>query len=123
MKTFDGIVRQVAQAVDPQDLPTLRDLRLAYLVLVLKLCDDNKSKAARVLGVDVKTIYNHLKELEALRPRRTMTEVVKELDTAMSVKEGADFHVGPDQADRWGVEPGHYRWQAGEAVRIGDWPS
>lgn len=122
MRTFHGIVEQIAKATNAEDLPPMRDLRLSYLVLVLGLCEQNKSRAARVLGVDVKTIYNHLAELEQIKPTRTMTDVVRELDKAMTVAEDADFNIGPDQAAEWSVEPGHYKWQGGEAVRVGDYP-
>lgn len=124
MRSIDSVWEQITAAGRPEDLPSLRELRHAYLGLVLQACEGNKSRAARVLGVDVKTIHNHLREIEQEnKPRRTMTDVARQLDKAMTMTDGADLRVGPDQAATWGVEPGHYRWDAEkrEAVRIGDY--
>jgi DNA-binding NtrC family response regulator len=52
-------------------LPTLGEVERQYLFLVLKSTGGNKVKAAKILGVTVKTIYNKLdgyKANETLRP-------------------------------------------------------
>ncbi|MEM9457787.1 MAG: sigma-54 dependent transcriptional regulator [Myxococcota bacterium] len=50
----------VAAADDPEDLPTLDELERRYVGRVLKLCGGNKSRAARILGVERRTLYRKL---------------------------------------------------------------
>jgi DNA-binding NtrC family response regulator len=45
---------------DPADLPTLEDLERRYIQRVLKAVAGNKTQAARVLGVDRRTLYRKL---------------------------------------------------------------
>jgi two-component system response regulator HydG len=44
-------------------LPTLRELEDIYVEKVLRTCEDNKAEAARVLGIDRKTLYRRLSQL------------------------------------------------------------
>ncbi|MCA9705810.1 MAG: sigma-54-dependent Fis family transcriptional regulator, partial [Myxococcales bacterium] len=50
----------VAATDDPEDLPTLDELERRYIGRVLQLCAGNKSRAARILGVERRTLYRRL---------------------------------------------------------------
>lgn len=41
----------------PEDLATLDIIKLAYVEYVLRVCAGNKKRAARVLGVSVRSLY------------------------------------------------------------------
>jgi DNA-binding NtrC family response regulator len=47
---------------DPSELLPLQEIERRYIDHVLSACDGNKTKAARVLGLDRKTLYRKLKE-------------------------------------------------------------
>ena len=49
---------------DPQELPSLADLERRYVDRVLRLAGGNKSRAARILGVDRRTLYRKLDRWE-----------------------------------------------------------
>ncbi|MFW5875633.1 MAG: sigma-54-dependent transcriptional regulator [Myxococcota bacterium] len=49
---------------DPSDLPTLEDLERRYIQRVLKAVAGNKTQAAKVLGVDRRTLYRKLERWE-----------------------------------------------------------
>ena len=49
---------------DPADLMPLEDLERRYILHVLEALDGNKSTAARVLGLDRKTLYRKLQQWE-----------------------------------------------------------
>jgi two-component system response regulator HydG len=50
------------------DLPTLHDLEARYVARVLAFTKGNMSKAARILGVDRKTLYRKREELGQITP-------------------------------------------------------
>jgi two-component system response regulator HydG len=50
--------------VDIEHLPTLADLERRYIEKVLRLSKNNKTQAARVLGVDRRTLYRKLDRLD-----------------------------------------------------------
>ncbi len=50
----------VAATDDPEDLPTLEQLERRYIGRVLKLCGGNKSRTARILGMERRTLYRRL---------------------------------------------------------------
>jgi transcriptional regulator of acetoin/glycerol metabolism len=59
----------------PEDealLVSLEQVRRTYLLDVLKACDWNRARAAKVLGVDRKTVYRMMTrfELGSLEPRK-----------------------------------------------------
>jgi len=43
-----------------EDQPTLLHLHQRYIDLILEFTEGNKSQAARILGVNVKTVYNYV---------------------------------------------------------------
>jgi transcriptional regulator with PAS, ATPase and Fis domain len=56
--------RMVIAGSDPADLMPLEDLERRYVLHVLEALDGNKSTAARVLGLDRKTLYRKLQQWE-----------------------------------------------------------
>lgn len=44
------------------ELPTLAELEKRHILNAIALSDGNKTKAAKILGVSLKTIYNKLHE-------------------------------------------------------------
>lgn len=46
--------------VVPTDLPSMEDVERLYTEHVLRVCNQNRSKAARVLKVDRRTLYRHI---------------------------------------------------------------
>jgi two-component system response regulator HydG len=56
--------RVPVEADDPEELLTLSELEARYLRRVLRVVEGNKSKAARVLGIDRRTLYRKLARLE-----------------------------------------------------------
>ncbi|MFW6049960.1 MAG: sigma-54-dependent transcriptional regulator [Myxococcota bacterium] len=52
--------QMVIASDDPSDLPTLEDLERRYIQRVLKAVAGNKTQAAKVLGVDRRTLYRKL---------------------------------------------------------------
>jgi DNA-binding protein Fis len=55
-------------SIDVSALPTLGEVERLYLNLVLEKTGNNKVKAAALLGVSVKTIYNKLDSYKANSP-------------------------------------------------------
>lgn len=53
-----------AAGVDAAALPTLDELERQYIRRVLDRCEDNKSEAARILGIDRKTLYRKLERYD-----------------------------------------------------------
>jgi two-component system response regulator HydG len=49
---------------DPDYLPTLDELERRYIARVLKAAGGNKTQAARILGVDRRTLYRKLERYE-----------------------------------------------------------
>jgi two-component system response regulator AtoC len=43
-----------------QDLPSVEELRQAYIEYVLERVKGNRSRAARILGIDRRTLYRWL---------------------------------------------------------------
>lgn len=43
-------------------MPTLAEIEESYILDVLKATDQNKTKAAKILGIAIKTLYNKLHE-------------------------------------------------------------
>jgi two-component system, NtrC family, response regulator AtoC len=57
--------------LDVSKMPTMAELEREYLMLVLKNNGGSKTKAAKILGFSVKTIYNKLDEYKASEAVRT----------------------------------------------------
>jgi two-component system response regulator HydG len=53
---------------DPELFPTLTEMETRYIERVLEAVDWNKSKAARTLGVDRRTLYRKMERLEIKDP-------------------------------------------------------
>ncbi len=49
---------------DPTLLTSLEEVEHRYIEHVLKAVDDNKTKAAKILGLDRKTLYRKLKQID-----------------------------------------------------------
>ena len=49
---------------DPSELVTLEEIERRYILHVLAAVDDNKALAARLLGLDRKTLYRKLQQYE-----------------------------------------------------------
>ncbi len=49
---------------DPSELVPLDEIERRYILHVLAAVDDNKTLAARVLGLDRKTLYRKLKQYQ-----------------------------------------------------------
>ncbi|MHC5019305.1 MAG: sigma 54-interacting transcriptional regulator [Planctomycetota bacterium] len=58
---FHFLDRSGAPAGSPEDLPTLRDLERRHVLRVLEATGGNKSRAARVLGIERSTLYEKLR--------------------------------------------------------------
>ncbi|MBM4092937.1 MAG: sigma-54-dependent Fis family transcriptional regulator, partial [Planctomycetes bacterium] len=56
--------RMVIGGNDPADLMPLEEVERRYIVHVLSAMGDNKSNAARVLGLDRKTLYRKLRQFD-----------------------------------------------------------
>lgn len=54
----------------PDDLPTLDEMERRYVLQVLDRTAGNKEKAARILGINRRTLYR-MQERWATRPPRT----------------------------------------------------
>ncbi len=54
----------VVPAEDPEYLPTLDELERRYIARVLKVVNGNKTQAAKVLGVDRRTLYRKLERYD-----------------------------------------------------------
>ncbi len=82
---------EVCGEPDPQSLLTLSlaDLEKRHIFRVLASTNGNKSQAARVLGIDTKTLYNKLKSYELGIEKRKRTASRR----AESVKEAAKESV------------------------------
>jgi DNA-binding NtrC family response regulator len=57
MKEVGPILQQIFVHPDIPLLPTWRELREIYINEVLKYADGNKAEAARILGMNRRTIY------------------------------------------------------------------
>jgi len=55
----------------PGELPTLAELERDYILEVLSLVGDKRSEAARILGLDRKTLYRKLKRFEGTSTSKT----------------------------------------------------
>jgi two-component system response regulator HydG len=55
----------VRDDLDPDVLPDLDAVKQAHVRHVLDACGGNRSAAARILGVDRKTLYRRIARLEA----------------------------------------------------------
>ena len=53
---------------DPEELPTLEEVELRYIRRVLRAVGGNKTKAARIIGVDRRTLYRRLERIEEKEP-------------------------------------------------------
>jgi two-component system response regulator HydG len=58
----DQAKRMVIDGIDPNELTTLAELEGRYVRRVLAACDGNKTHAARVLGIDRRSLYRRLEE-------------------------------------------------------------
>jgi two-component system response regulator HydG len=66
------------------DLPTLDELERRYISQVLKLVNGNKTHAAKVLGVDRRTLYRKLERMETEQERRESEVIQAHLQPAPS---------------------------------------
>ncbi len=48
----------------PEGSPTLRDVEMKYIQVVLEKCNGNKPAAAKELGIALKTLYNKINQLQ-----------------------------------------------------------
>jgi len=55
--------------------PQMRDIEEAYVKLVLKHTNNNKTRAAKILGISIRTLQNRLGELASAEARRTAMAV------------------------------------------------
>jgi len=55
-------IARVATEGDPDDLPTLAEKELEYIEEVLQRVGGNRTKAAKILGVDRSSLWRKLKE-------------------------------------------------------------
>lgn len=46
--------------IDISNFPTMEELERQYFFIVMKKVDNNKSEAAKILGLTIKSIYNKL---------------------------------------------------------------
>ena len=56
--------RLVIEGDDPEEMPTLEEMERRYIRRVLEAVQGNKTQAARVLGVDRRTLYRRMERLE-----------------------------------------------------------
>lgn len=54
-----------AATIDVSKFPTLKEVEREYFNLVLSKTSGNKTEAAKILGVTIKTIYNKLDSYKA----------------------------------------------------------
>ena len=54
--------RVLVTANEPEEMPTLDELELRYIRRVLQAVDGNKSQAAKILGIDRRTLYRRLEK-------------------------------------------------------------
>jgi two-component system response regulator HydG len=59
--------RMVIAGNDPADLMPLEEIERRYILHVLEALGDNKTNAARILGLDRKTLYRKLQQFGASR--------------------------------------------------------
>lgn len=57
--------RMTIDSLNPEELQPLEAVERRYIRHVLKSVNDNRTEAARILGIDRKTLYRRLKEYEA----------------------------------------------------------
>lgn len=57
--------RMTIDSLNPEDLQPLEAIEQRYIRHVLKSVNDNRTEAARILGIDRKTLYRRLKEYES----------------------------------------------------------
>lgn len=57
--------RMTIDSLNPQDLQPLEAVEQRYIRHVLKSVNDNRTEAARILGIDRKTLYRRLKDYES----------------------------------------------------------
>jgi len=51
---------RVVAAEDPSELATMEEVERRYIARVLQAVNGNRTEAARILGLDRKTLYNKL---------------------------------------------------------------
>lgn len=56
--------RMIISGDDPAELPTLQEMEHRYVRHVLEAASGNKSRAARLLGIERRALYRRLKRLE-----------------------------------------------------------
>ena len=59
-------VAKIEQFHDPDEtnIGSLSEAMMGHVLKVLALCSWNKMKAARILGINVKTVYNYIQRAE-----------------------------------------------------------
>jgi two-component system response regulator HydG len=63
--------RIVIEGNDPDELMTLAQLENRYVHRVLAACGGNKTRAAKVLGIDRRSLYRRLEETPTVDPQAT----------------------------------------------------
>lgn len=64
MSLADGVSGTERTVIDVTGFPPLRSVEREYFFAVLKSVDGNKAKAAKILGITVKSVYNKLEAYE-----------------------------------------------------------
>ena len=65
------IAARVGTGFEPRDpngvFPTLEEIERRHIVVVLRAADDDKNEAARILGIDLSTLYRKMKKYEEVQ--------------------------------------------------------
>jgi DNA-binding NtrC family response regulator len=73
-----GVPRAAAAEAEIEDMlrirvgPQIRDIEESYIKLVLKHTNNNRTKAARILGISIRTLQNRLRELSVEAETKNM---------------------------------------------------
>ncbi len=59
---------RVAEKDEPVDFGTLRDVEKQHILAALRRCDDNRTRAAKLLGISVRTLRTKIDEYGAKHP-------------------------------------------------------
>ena len=71
MDLEDGLVHKILPLAEAKE-----DFQMRYIDKVLRMNDGNRTKTARDLGVDPRTIFRHLEKSKEERPRRTLGSLI-----------------------------------------------
>lgn len=88
------------------ELPTANELLRAYTMHVLNVCEGNRSHAARILGIDRKSLYRRMKAWGVLNGALSPEEVQwplaegREVRSEIEKRLDAMEHIDPRDAER-----------------------